>query len=107
MLPGGERISDAELAQRRADQALKPKVPQKPMDTGLFGDEAKQLELGDRSLAADAERVLEEAGGDFKIVLDEAGGEVSAREALAEAEEDAAAARELEECAAMEAGENE
>jgi len=45
VLPGGERISDAELAQRRADQALKPKAEQKPMDIGLFGDAAKQREL--------------------------------------------------------------
>lgn len=66
---------------------------------------AGETKLGDPALAADAERVLEEAGGDFKIVLDENGGAVSAREALALAEEDATAARELADCAAMEAAE--
>lgn len=58
--------------------------------------------LGDPALAADAARVLEEAGGDLKIVLDENGGEVSARDALKLADEDATAARELGDCAAME-----
>jgi hypothetical protein len=41
-LPGTERISQGELAQRKADEALKPKVAQKPMDEGLFGDSAAQ-----------------------------------------------------------------
>lgn len=41
-LPGTERIGQGELAQRKADEALKPKVAQKPMDEGLFGDSAAQ-----------------------------------------------------------------
>jgi hypothetical protein len=44
-LPGTERIGQGELAQRRADQPLKPKVEQKPMEEGLFSDQAKQKEL--------------------------------------------------------------
>jgi hypothetical protein len=47
VLPGAEKISDAELAQRRADQALKPGVAQKPADFGLFGDSNKQIDLLD------------------------------------------------------------
>jgi hypothetical protein len=44
-LPGTERIGQGELAQRRAYQPLKPTKEQKPMDVGLFGDEAKQKTL--------------------------------------------------------------
>jgi hypothetical protein len=31
--------------QRKANEPLRPSVEQKPMDVGLFGDEAKQKEL--------------------------------------------------------------
>jgi hypothetical protein len=41
-LPGTERIGQGDQAQRLADQALKPKVAQKDLDVGLFGDDAKQ-----------------------------------------------------------------
>jgi hypothetical protein len=51
-LPGAERISEAELAQRRANEALKPTVAQKPMDVGLFGDEKGQKELFQRDQTA-------------------------------------------------------
>jgi hypothetical protein len=44
-LPGTDRISQAELVQRKANEPLRPSVEQKPMDVGLFGDEAKQKEL--------------------------------------------------------------
>lgn len=44
-LPGTERIGAGELAQRRADEPLKPGVAQKPLDIGLFGDDAKQKTL--------------------------------------------------------------
>src|SRR6185312_3150693 len=44
-LPGAEHISEAELAQRKADEALKAKAPQKPLDFGLFGDAKDQKEL--------------------------------------------------------------
>lgn len=48
-LPGFGPISDAEKAQRAADQGLKAKVNQKPMDVGLFGDDAAQSDLVDRA----------------------------------------------------------
>lgn len=44
-LPVFDRISQAELVQRRANEPLRPAVEQKPMDEGLFSDEAKQKEL--------------------------------------------------------------
>lgn len=44
-LPGTAPITDAELAQRKADEALKPSVAQKPTDFGLFGDSKDQKEL--------------------------------------------------------------
>ncbi len=60
-IPGTERISEADLAKRRAVEPMKPGeadlakrravepmkpgVAQKPMDIGLFSDEAKQREL--------------------------------------------------------------
>jgi hypothetical protein len=50
-LPGTEPITDAELAQRRADEALKPKAEQKPMDVGLFSDDAKQRSFFQRAPA--------------------------------------------------------
>ncbi len=50
-IPGTERISEAELAKRRAAEPMKPGVAQKPMDIGLFSDEAKQRELFQREAA--------------------------------------------------------
>ncbi len=51
VLPGAERLSDAELnkrrVQQRAGERLKPKVAQKPADEGLFSDESKQTDLLD------------------------------------------------------------
>jgi hypothetical protein len=44
-IPGADRITQAELVQRRANEPLKPSVEQKPMDVGLFGDEKDQREL--------------------------------------------------------------
>lgn len=44
-IPGAEKITDAELAQRRANEPLKRTAEQKPMDVGLFGDEKDQQEL--------------------------------------------------------------
>jgi hypothetical protein len=38
VIPGAERITDAELARRKIAQPLRPSVPQRPADTGLFGD---------------------------------------------------------------------
>ena len=39
------REDQAELAQRYADQPLRPAKPQLPADHGLFSDEANQLDL--------------------------------------------------------------
>ena len=46
-IPGAEKVSDAEVAKRKAGQPLKPKVEQKPSDEGLFGDWAYQTDLVD------------------------------------------------------------
>jgi hypothetical protein len=51
VIPGAERISDAELAKRRAEQPLKPKAKQKPAEEGLFSDESKQTDLIDQLTA--------------------------------------------------------
>lgn len=45
VLPGAERVSNAPLAQRRADAPLKPKAAQRPCDAGLFSDQSQQKEL--------------------------------------------------------------
>jgi hypothetical protein len=46
VLPGGERLTDAELAQRRANAPLRPKAKQNlVMDEGLFGDSHLQDDL--------------------------------------------------------------
>ncbi len=45
VLPGAERVTDAVVAQRRADAPLKPKVTQRPCDAGLFGDSHEQQEM--------------------------------------------------------------
>ena len=50
-LPGTERITQGELAQRRANEPLRPSVEQKPMDIGLFGDAKEQGELFQRGPA--------------------------------------------------------
>jgi hypothetical protein len=39
------KVEGDRLAQRKSDEPLKPGVAQKPMDIGLFSDEAKQREL--------------------------------------------------------------
>ena len=46
VIPGAERIGQAEQAQRGADKGLKPKVPQKDAG-GLFGDDAASPQLFD------------------------------------------------------------
>jgi hypothetical protein len=45
VFPGGERISSAELARRRAAEPLKPRAVQKATDFGLFGETAPQGDL--------------------------------------------------------------
>ena len=51
-MPGAERISDAELAKRRAEQPLKSKAEQKPADEGLFSDQSKQADLFDPAIVS-------------------------------------------------------
>jgi hypothetical protein len=110
--PTAAEIKQAQgiLDKWREQQAIRPEPPAPalsdlPLRTGkpaAAAEPAPAGRLGDPSLAADADRVLGENGGDFKIRLDENGAELSAREALGAADEDAAAARELADCAAME-----
>lgn len=81
-LPGTAPISDAELAQRKSDQPLKPTVEQRPMEEGLFGTDKDQKELfqgaygkialaeGRRSIItlmrdANASTFIHESGHDF------------------------------------------
>jgi hypothetical protein len=52
VIPGAERISDAEVAKRRAGEPLRPRVGQKPADEGLFGDLAHQTDHAPRSSIA-------------------------------------------------------
>jgi hypothetical protein len=49
VLPGAERITDSELARKRAETRLRPTVAQRPCDVGLFGDTAAQSDLVDRA----------------------------------------------------------
>lgn len=48
VLPGAERISDKQLAERKMQAPMKGKKPQQAMDIGLFGDETKQQTLFQR-----------------------------------------------------------
>ena len=45
VLPGAERVSEAQIARLRALGPMRPKKPQKACDVGLFSDEADQLDL--------------------------------------------------------------
>ncbi|WP_136626623.1 LPD38 domain-containing protein [Bradyrhizobium macuxiense] len=47
VIPGAEKASGKTMTQRGANAPLKPKVAQKPADTGLFGDEKNQVDLLD------------------------------------------------------------
>lgn len=91
--PVSELPLPKEAKVEHAPEAVPPKPP---------AAEKAAAPIGDPALAADAARVLAEAGGDFRIRLDEGGDQVSARDMLAAADEDATAARELADCAAME-----
>ncbi len=42
VIPGAERISDKEAIERKADERIKPKVPQAPMDEGIFDTGARK-----------------------------------------------------------------
>jgi hypothetical protein len=45
VLPGAEQVTEAELAQRRANAPLRPKATQRPCDAGLLSDQSQQKEL--------------------------------------------------------------
>ena len=47
VIPGAEKVSDAEVAKRKSGEPLKPRAAQKPADEGLFGDGANQTDLVD------------------------------------------------------------
>jgi hypothetical protein len=47
VVPGAEKITDAELAKRKASELLKAKINQKPADEALFGEGASQTDLID------------------------------------------------------------
>jgi hypothetical protein len=115
-IPGWDLPADAGTAprDRRPDRAAGPagEPAGKPGD-GAAGEGASgggrpdraageaTTVIGNPALAKDAERVLAEAGGDFEIHVEQADGStrrMSAREAIAEAEDDARAAAELTDC---------
>jgi hypothetical protein len=86
----------------RRTMGLEQKAPAEPeLGEAKPGEQKEQTTtLGNAQLAADAARTLTDAGGDFQIELGEGteARRVSARRALDEADEDAAAARELNDC---------
>lgn len=45
VIPGAERISDKQLAERKMQQPLRSDKKQKPMDDGLFSSDAQQIDL--------------------------------------------------------------
>ena len=45
VLPGAERLTDKEIAERRMAAPLRPTVPQRPADFGLFGSDHLQMPL--------------------------------------------------------------
>ncbi len=63
VIPGADKIGYGEQAQRAANRPLQAKAAQKPMDTGLFGDERNQTDIFDnintvkKALGDDAEKV--------------------------------------------------
>ncbi|MCA1458106.1 hypothetical protein I6F35_33775 [Bradyrhizobium sp. BRP22] len=70
VLPGAEKISQAEQAQRKADEPLRPKAAQHPADEGLFGDENKQTDLLDLTKAR--ESGPSDSDLDFDSIIDDA-----------------------------------
>jgi hypothetical protein len=52
VIPGAEKITDKQLAERKMEQPLKAKKPQREMDVGLFGNDAKQTVLFSRGQKA-------------------------------------------------------
>lgn len=70
VIPGAERISDKQLAERKMEQPLQAKKPQKRMDEGLFAEpdrqmvmfsRAKKPERAERPKLADELRIFDDA----------------------------------------------
>jgi SAM-dependent methyltransferase len=57
VIPGAEKINDAEHAQLLADKPLQAKTPQKAADDGLFGDSAAQTDLVDLAKQPTKEKI--------------------------------------------------
>lgn len=67
VLPGTEKVSDAELAKRKIRQPLKPKAAQKlVMDEGLFGDTSQQDELFAPNVGKSSEPAEKQEQGSVK-----------------------------------------
>lgn len=45
VIPGAERLTDRQIAERKAQEAMRATKAQKPCDIGLFSDEAVQIDL--------------------------------------------------------------
>jgi hypothetical protein len=54
VIPGAEKVSDTEVAKRKAGEPLKPKVEQKAADEGLFGVRVCQTDLVDLAASPNA-----------------------------------------------------
>lgn len=60
VLPGAERISDRQLAERKMEGKKRSTKEQKPMDVGMFGDESKQQTLFQRRLNPELRAMITE-----------------------------------------------
>jgi hypothetical protein len=106
-IPGWDVADDAGTAPRHGEAAAR-EVPERPGQRSPSedaradrGGSGEPRSIGDPAIAKDAERELEAAGGDIEIQLENSDGtfrKVSARQALAEVEDDARAAAELRDC---------
>lgn len=45
VIPDAEKVPQREILQRAAETPLRPKTIQRPLDCGLFGSDALQLDL--------------------------------------------------------------
>lgn len=62
VIPGAERATDADIAQRRADAPLKPKAPQKDPG-GLFSDDVNEPQLFDQPASEKPVRTYKSESG--------------------------------------------
>lgn len=101
LIPGVEPVTDRQRAEVAASEPMRGGAAPPPAG-GLFdaGARAQGDLFGARGLRADAERALREAGDVELTLTDEKGNArvIRASDLLREADEDAAAARELEAC---------